>query len=97
MAKTEFLQIRLTPESRQRLSRVAEADHLNESTWARRAILQAIEEWEADRARHSLAGRAVHAADQTRRRVAESKPETQGRAKPASASRPKPAAKKPSR
>jgi len=47
MAKTEFLQIRMTPESRQRLSRVAEADHLDESTWARRAILKAIERWEA--------------------------------------------------
>jgi predicted transcriptional regulator len=97
MAKTEFLQIRLTPESRQRLSRVAEADHLNESTWARRAILQALEEWEADRARHGLAAEAVHAADQARRRVAESKPASQGRVKSTSTSRPKSAAKKPSK
>jgi predicted transcriptional regulator len=47
MAKTEFLQIRMTPANSQRLSRVAEADHLDESTWARRAILQALERWEA--------------------------------------------------
>jgi predicted transcriptional regulator len=74
MAKTEFLQIRMTPDSFQRLSRVAEADHLDESTWARRAILQALDRWEAEEqdARPSAAG----AASETRRvrKVAEGKP-----------------------
>jgi hypothetical protein len=47
MAKTEFLQIRLTPEDRERLRRAAASDFLEVSTWARRAILQALEQWEA--------------------------------------------------
>lgn len=46
MAKTEFLQIRLTPEDRDRVWQAAAADHLDASTWARRAILRAVEEWE---------------------------------------------------
>ena len=94
MAKTEFLQIRMTPESRQRLSRVAEADHLDESTWARRAILQALEAWEADRASRRLTVEAGPSAEQERRRVAESKPASQGREKSASQSHSKSASKK---
>lgn len=43
MAKTEFLQIRLTPEDLQRVRRAAEADHLDTSTWARRVILKALD------------------------------------------------------
>jgi len=46
MAKTEFLQIRLTHEDRERLRRVAAADHLDVSTWARRVILMALDKWE---------------------------------------------------
>lgn len=74
MAKTEFLQIRMTPESFQRLSRVAEADHLDESTWARRAILQALDHWEA--AELDARPTARGGASETRqvRKVAEAKP-----------------------
>lgn len=60
MAKTEFLQIRITPEDRDRIRAVAEADHLDASTWARRAILQAVETWEMHRERtaaHTTPGR----------------------------------------
>ena len=46
MAKTEFLQIRCSPEDRERIRRVAEAEHLEPSTWARRALLLAVERWE---------------------------------------------------
>lgn len=46
-AKTEFLQIRVTPEDRERINRVASSEHLEPSTWARRIILQAVEVWEA--------------------------------------------------
>jgi len=46
-AKTEFLQIRVTPEDRDRIWRAAADDHLDPSTWARRAILAAVEEWAA--------------------------------------------------
>ena len=46
MAKTEFLQIRVSPEDKKRIKRVAEADHLDQSTWARRAVLKAVEAWE---------------------------------------------------
>jgi uncharacterized protein (DUF1778 family) len=45
-AKTEFLQIRVSPEDRARFERAAEADHLEVSTWARRLLLQAAERWE---------------------------------------------------
>lgn len=42
MAKTEFLQIRVTPEDRVRIERAASANHLELSTWARQAILLAV-------------------------------------------------------
>ncbi len=74
MAKTEFLQIRMTPESRQRLSRVAEADHLDESTWARRAILKALDRWEEDELRGGDAVASGAAAKSQLRKVAEGKP-----------------------
>lgn len=48
MAKTKFLQIRLTPEDRDRIRRAAEASHLDVSTWARQKILDAVERWEDD-------------------------------------------------
>lgn len=60
MAKTEFLQIRLTPENSQHLRRVAEAEHLDESTWSRRAILQALANWDAE---HTPKGPADDAQD----------------------------------
>jgi uncharacterized protein (DUF1778 family) len=43
MAKTEFLQIRLSPEERERIWAAAAADHLEPSTWARRALLLALD------------------------------------------------------
>ena len=49
MAKTEFLQIRCTPEDRERLEQIAEAEHLDLSTWARRVLLQAVDRWEKRR------------------------------------------------
>ena len=79
MAKTEFLQIRLTPENRRHLSRVAEADHLNESTWARRAILQAIERWDATHQHGHLADESRPVEKRQQRRVAESKPTSQAK------------------
>jgi hypothetical protein len=51
MAKDTFLQIRMTKEDRERLERVAAAEHLDASTWARRVILQAVERWEGKRDR----------------------------------------------
>ncbi len=47
MAKTQFLQIRLTPEDRDRIWDAAATDHLDPSTWARRIILQALSQREA--------------------------------------------------
>lgn len=46
MAKTDFLQIRVAPDDLARIRRAAEADHLDTSTWARRVILRAVDEWE---------------------------------------------------
>jgi hypothetical protein len=93
MAKTEFLQIRMTPENSQRLSRVAEADHLDESTWARRAILQALDRWEAMEQRGHLPASGGASEPRQLRKVAESKPPgaTQSRNKrsaPAKSKRP---------
>lgn len=42
MAKTEFLQIRVSPEDLLKIRKAAEEDHLDTSTWARRVILQAV-------------------------------------------------------
>lgn len=49
MAKTEFLQIRVSPEDLGRIREAADADHLDTSTWARRAILRAVNEWMVER------------------------------------------------
>lgn len=49
MAKTEFLQIRITPADRARIREAADADHLDPSTWARQVILRAVEDSEAQR------------------------------------------------
>ena len=77
MPKTEFLQIRMTPENRQHLSRVAEADHLDESTWARRAILQALERWDATNPHGRFASDAgPNERREQQRRVAEAKPKS---------------------
>ena len=46
MAKDHFLQIRLTKEDKARLAEAAEAAYLTPSTWARQAVLSAIEKWE---------------------------------------------------
>ena len=46
MAKTEFLQIRFSPEDRQRLINAAAGNHLDPSTWARQTLMKAIEDWE---------------------------------------------------
>ncbi len=46
MPKTEFLQIRLTPEERERIWRVAAVEHLEPSTWARSVLLKAIDAYE---------------------------------------------------
>lgn len=44
--KTEFLQIRVTPEQKYRITKVAAAEYLDPSTWARVAILRAAEDAE---------------------------------------------------
>lgn len=62
MPRTEFLQIRVSPEDRERLQRVADAEHLDLSTWARRTLLQAVDQLDDRMAT-------------PRRRVAESPPD----------------------
>lgn len=57
MPKTEFLQIRLKPDDRERLKRAATADHLDVSTWARRVILIAVEKWERRKSERRAEGR----------------------------------------
>jgi hypothetical protein len=44
MPKTEFLQIRVSPEDRRRMDAAALAEHLDTSTWARRLLLMALAE-----------------------------------------------------
>ena len=59
MAKTTFLQIRCSPEDRERMERVAESEHLDLSTWARRVLLQSVERWETRRPTLKVAERAA--------------------------------------
>jgi len=40
----EILHVRLSEDERDRLRRAAEAEYLDHSTWARRAILRALDE-----------------------------------------------------
>jgi hypothetical protein len=49
MAKTEFIQIRFSPYDRERMARIAAADHLELSTWARQILLTAVERAESRR------------------------------------------------
>jgi hypothetical protein len=42
MPKTEFLQIRCSPEDRERMQKAADSEHLDLSTWARRILLQTV-------------------------------------------------------
>jgi hypothetical protein len=42
MPKTEFLQIRCTPEERARMQKAAVSEHLDLSTWARRVLMQTV-------------------------------------------------------
>lgn len=44
MAKTVFLQIRITPQDRDRLKVAATQDYLDLSTWARRVLLSKLDE-----------------------------------------------------
>ena len=43
-SKTEFLQVRLTPEDKERIVEAATAEHLEPSTWARQVILRALDD-----------------------------------------------------
>jgi hypothetical protein len=49
MAKTEFLQIRVSPEDRARMDAAAAAEHLDTSTWARRLLLLTLDEQDRGR------------------------------------------------
>lgn len=44
--KTEFLQIRLSQEDRDRIAHVASNEYLEPSTWARQVLLKSVEDWE---------------------------------------------------
>lgn len=57
MSKTQFLQIRLSPEDRDRVERVASAEHLEPSTWARRVLLLSVDAYEARNPAPKPAGR----------------------------------------
>lgn len=50
--KTDAVLIRLTPEDKARLQRVAEAAYLEPSTWARQALLRAVAQAEEPEAKH---------------------------------------------
>lgn len=49
--RSEILHVRLSADERERLRSAAEIDYLDQSTWARRAILRALDQWEARRTR----------------------------------------------
>ena len=47
--KTKFIQIRLTPEDRDRFQRIADSGYLEISVWCRVTLLKAADEWERQR------------------------------------------------
>jgi hypothetical protein len=49
MLKTVMFQVRVTPSDYERIQAAADQDFLSVSTWARRAVLQALVEAEARR------------------------------------------------
>jgi predicted transcriptional regulator len=42
--KTDFLQIRVTPDDKRRMDEAAGSVHLDTSTWARQVLLKAVEQ-----------------------------------------------------
>ena len=46
MAKSKFLQVRVTEEDKKRIERAARAHYIDTSTWARMTIMQAVDAWE---------------------------------------------------
>lgn len=46
--KTDFLQIRVTPDDKRRMDEAASASHLDTSTWARQVLLHAVERAKQD-------------------------------------------------
>ena len=46
MAKSKFLQVRVSDEDKKRIERAARAHYIDTSTWARMTIMQAVDAWE---------------------------------------------------
>ena len=65
-ARSEILHVRLTSDERERLRLVAAAEYLDLSTWARRAILQAIDKAEKAEARRRPGAKAAKGAEPQR-------------------------------
>ena len=51
MPKDQFLVLRFEQEDLERVRKVAEADHLAPATWARQALLKAVDAWEKKHSR----------------------------------------------
>ena len=49
MPRTELIQVRVTPENKERILRVANALYLEPSAWVRSVVMQAVEEYEQAR------------------------------------------------
>jgi hypothetical protein len=49
--RTEILHVRLSEDELDRLRRAADSEFIKQSTWARRAILKSLEQWEARKLR----------------------------------------------
>ncbi len=56
-ARSEILHVRLAPAERERLRAAAEAEYIDQSAWARRAILQALDTSEAQATRPRQRGK----------------------------------------
>lgn len=51
MAKSKFLQVRVSEEEKARIERAAQAHYIDTSTWARMKIMQAVDAWERQKER----------------------------------------------
>jgi hypothetical protein len=51
VAKSKFLQVRVSDEEKARIERAARAHYIDTSTWARMKIMQAVDAWERQKER----------------------------------------------
>jgi antitoxin component of RelBE/YafQ-DinJ toxin-antitoxin module len=55
LAKSKFLQIRVSDEEKARIERAARAHYIDTSTWVRMTVMRAVDNWEGRKERREKA------------------------------------------